>query len=272
MRRYAQFIQAGAEQTIFSGAGGRVIVLDPSATVNVYIRDKNTNQEYRLVPGAVVKFEPFDTLLASHDGLVDTLVTLFIGGAESDAQVAQLAGAVSLTGGTLTSLGVLNTLTNGEVWRAGDVSVNLGLHGFGAAHALTSGTSKTSCYLFNPALSGRILYLNKIIMTPDDRAGTPLALLNMLFETSAGAPGAWVADTQRDKQLNASSIVGQVYGFSSAGAFGAGGTLVRIENAKPFTLEFNVPLRLLENRYFGVGTNGANQHLHTHFEWFERVI
>jgi len=105
MRRYQQFIAAGAEQSIFSGAGGRVIVLDPSSTVNVYIRDPDGNQEYKLVPGGVVKFELFDNLLTTHDGAGDTLVTLYIGGPEADAQVAQLAGAVSLIGGTVTTVG-----------------------------------------------------------------------------------------------------------------------------------------------------------------------
>lgn len=100
MRKYQQYIAAGQEQEIFNGAGGQVVTLDPAVSVNVTIRDPDQGQEYRLTPGAVVRFDlPFDSLRAAHDGVGDTLITLYIGGPGSSAQSAQISGVVSLVRG-----------------------------------------------------------------------------------------------------------------------------------------------------------------------------
>lgn len=175
------------------------------------------------------------------------------------------AGASSLVGGTI------DTVSNGEVWQAGDVTVEAGLQGLGFIGQQTTGTDKTSVYLFNPDASGRNLYLKKISLMVID-GGTPPAFHNILFESSVGAPGAWVAGSQYDKRINTYSIVGQVYGLGAAAAFGATGSMFAIRDNIEFVYEFNTPFKLVPNRYFGLGTNTVNRSTFCSFEWFERAV
>lgn len=156
MRPYKQFVKAGEEQDIFSGEGGRVIALDADATVNVTVRDPDRNQEFRLKPGAVVRFERFDSLRVSHDGADDTLITLYIGGAEANAESAQVSGSVEITGGVVAlSGGVVDGVT--DVKNRASSNQN---------HFITSRVMPSTNYphvqLYNPVGSGITAYLYSI--------------------------------------------------------------------------------------------------------------
>lgn len=99
MRPFNLKVPSGEEKFFFFGKGRNYVRLESGATVNVTIKDDDSNQEYTLTPGDDVLFEPFDNLRVSHDGAADTSFILYVG-RNTKAGSASVSGNIQIVGGS----------------------------------------------------------------------------------------------------------------------------------------------------------------------------